>query len=118
MTEERLVELRENHGPWHYTEFGVLCSCGEAMDANEECPTLQLVSEIDRLHAELAAVKAEKKSLEVESLCAYIDLLKAENERYRLALGRISCSDTGPSDVATAPACCVAYVALAPELAP
>lgn len=80
MTEERLVELRENHGPWHYTEFGVLCSCGEAMDANEECPTLQLVSEIDRLHAELAAVKAEKKSLEVESLCAYTDLLKAENK--------------------------------------
>ena len=52
MSDERLAELRETHGPWHYTEFGVLCSCGEAMDANEECPTLQLVSEIERLRAE------------------------------------------------------------------
>jgi len=51
MSDERLAELRETHGPWHYTEFGVLCSCGEAMDANEECPTLQLVSEIERLRA-------------------------------------------------------------------
>lgn len=58
VTKERLTGLRENHGPWHYTEFGVLCSCGEAMDANEECPTLQLVSEIDRLSFELAAVRA------------------------------------------------------------
>jgi hypothetical protein len=25
------------HFPWNYTEYGVLCVCGDAMDANEQC---------------------------------------------------------------------------------
>jgi hypothetical protein len=25
------------HFPWHYTEYGVLCACGDAMDADENC---------------------------------------------------------------------------------
>jgi hypothetical protein len=27
----------DEHFPWHYTEYGVLCACGSAMDANENC---------------------------------------------------------------------------------
>ncbi len=30
------IKLPEHH-PWHYTEFGVLCACGEAM-RDERCP--------------------------------------------------------------------------------
>lgn len=27
----------DEHFPWHYTEYGVLCACGDAMDAEENC---------------------------------------------------------------------------------
>lgn len=27
----------DHHGPWHYTEFGVLCSCGAPVDTDERC---------------------------------------------------------------------------------
>lgn len=59
IAQERVEWLRENHAPWHYTEFGVLCSCGEAVDANEECPTLQLVSEIERQRDEIDDLTAQ-----------------------------------------------------------
>lgn len=32
---------QDEHFPWHYTEFGVLCACGEAMDADENCLTIR-----------------------------------------------------------------------------
>lgn len=70
------------------------------------------VNEIDRLSSELAAMKAERKSLEVESLCAYIDLLKADNERYRIALLKI---EMGHSNEETGR---LAIAALNPEPAP
>ncbi|MEH3142504.1 MAG: hypothetical protein PGN37_20495 [Mycobacterium kyogaense] len=28
----------DEHFPWNYTEFGVLCACGEPMSAREVCP--------------------------------------------------------------------------------
>ena len=32
-----IEEQESEHGPWHYTEFGVLCSCGNPM-TDEKCP--------------------------------------------------------------------------------
>lgn len=29
--------LDDEHVPWSYTEFGILCSCGSAMDSGENC---------------------------------------------------------------------------------
>lgn len=26
------------HHPWHHTQHGVICSCGRAMTADEQCP--------------------------------------------------------------------------------
>ncbi len=30
----------EKHAPWHYTEYGVICACGAAMDRDERCTSL------------------------------------------------------------------------------
>lgn len=27
----------DGHGPWFYTEFGVMCSCRHSLDSNERC---------------------------------------------------------------------------------
>lgn len=37
----------EEHFPWSYTEFGVLCWCGEAMDSDERCLSLGAAPEGD-----------------------------------------------------------------------
>ena len=62
ITDERLAKdaerLRDHHAPWVDTEYGVLCSCNEAMDADENCPTLRILSDRDRLRAELDPLKA------------------------------------------------------------
>ena len=34
-----------DHFPWHYTEYGVLCACGDAMDSEERCRTLRAAAE-------------------------------------------------------------------------
>ena len=47
-----IEEQESEHGPWHYTEFGVLCSCGNPM-TDEKCPDF----DYDKA-AMLAAVRA------------------------------------------------------------
>lgn len=27
----------DDHAPWHYTEYGVICTCGEPMGTDEIC---------------------------------------------------------------------------------
>lgn len=34
---ETMLHALYGHAPWHYTEFGVICSCGMPMDADENC---------------------------------------------------------------------------------
>lgn len=37
-SEDQPEDLHEDeHFPWNYTEFGVECACGSAMDAKENC---------------------------------------------------------------------------------
>lgn len=33
-----MTDAEDEHVPWHYTEFGVVCVCGEPMRADETCP--------------------------------------------------------------------------------
>lgn len=76
MSDERLAELRE----FFQHEYGA-----KEYILNEETPGLELVSEVTRLRAELAATKAE-------------------NERYRIALLKIEMghSKTEPGRLALA----------------
>ncbi len=41
-----VADADEEHFPWHYTEFGVLCACGEAMDAEEQCTAREAEPEL------------------------------------------------------------------------
>lgn len=33
--------VADQHFPWHYTEFGVLCACGRPCDGKEDCAVLR-----------------------------------------------------------------------------
>lgn len=35
---ERCAE--EEHFPWHYTEYGVICACGSPMTRDEKCASV------------------------------------------------------------------------------
>lgn len=107
MTEERWREIRDAQRREYNRMIAEIDPPSWEYDAIKD-----LIAEAERLSSELAALKAEKKSLEVESLYAYIDLLKADNEQYRIALLKI---EMGHSNEETGR---LAIAALNPEPAP
>jgi len=78
MTDEDAEILLDRHGPWSYTEYGVLCICGDAMDKNEDCAALRVLAERDRLRTELDRLRTELATTQAER-----DTLRDENERLR-----------------------------------
>lgn len=43
---EQLQDEYDEHCPWSYTEFGTICSCGRAVNYEEECSIQITINEL------------------------------------------------------------------------